>query len=236
MGRGLFLESLMTPCDAILPPEHVFAGLRRQHYRVVLIDPPTKYIAGTKSRPQHYRRMTDPELWHLPVVDLLHPDGAWVALWVTSPKLYKPTGSKVRLRPDELAASPHWGKLVYSARGWSWIKLRKKAKLTGPWFTQDLHRGQGQTTGKNLEDCLLFRYKKQPLKSRKGFEPIFAHLREHSRKPDQIYDQIELALHGPYCELFARQRIQRDGWDSWGDQVDLFQPTAVPLLEPQRAA
>lgn len=217
----------------ILPPDHPFAGLRRQYYRAVLIDPPTKYIAGTKSRPQHYLRMTDAQIAALPVIDLLHPDGAWIALWVTSPKLYKPMRSRVRLRPDELAHT--WG-CRYSARGWLWLKLRKKAKPKGPWYPQDFHRGQGQTTGKNAEDCLLFRFGKAPLKSRKGFEPIFAPIREHSRKPDAIYDQVELALHGPYLELFARQRINRADWDSWGDQVDLFHAAHLPLLEQDRKA
>jgi N6-adenosine-specific RNA methylase IME4 len=217
----------------ILQAPHPFAGLRKNYYRGVLIDPPTAYIAGTKSRPQHYIRMSDRGIAALPVQDLLHPDGAWIGLWVTSPKLYKPMGSKVRLRPDELADA--WD-CVYSARGWVWVKLRKRAKPHGPWYPADLHRGQGQTTGKNAEDCLLFRYKKAPLKSRKGFEPILAPLREHSRKPDAIYDQFELALHGPYCELFARQRVERPDWDSWGDQVDLFQPAAMPLLEQRIAA
>lgn len=217
----------------LLPGGHVFSGLRRQYYRAVLIDPPTKYIAGTKSRPQHYQRMSDADIAALPVRDLMHPGGGWVALWVTSPKLYKPMGSKVRLRPDELAHA--WG-CRYSARGWIWLKLRVKARPQGPWFAGDFARGQGQTTGKNAEDCLLFRYGKAPLQSRKGFELIFAPRREHSRKPDEIYDRIQQTLHGPYCELFARQRINRPHWDSWGDQVDLFAPAAVPLLDQHSMA
>ena len=44
--------------------------------------------------------------------------------------------------------------------------------------------------------------------------------REHSRKPDQIYDRIERLLEGPYLELFARQ--SRGGWDCWGDEGGLF--------------
>lgn len=212
----------------ILPVGHVFAGLRAHHYRALLIDPPTRFVAGTKSRPQHYARMTDRGIADLPVADLLHPDGCWIALWVTSPKLFKPMGTKSRLRPDELAHC--WG-CRYSGRGWLWIKLRRKAKPGGPWFPSDFARGLGLTTGKNAEDCLLFRRGKVGIKSRKGFELIFAPRRQHSRKPDEIYDRIETTLQGPYCELFARQRIDRAQWDAWGDQVDLFAPSATPLLD-----
>lgn len=40
--------------------------------------------------------------------------------------------------------------------------------------------------------------------------------REHSRKPDEIYDIIESCSPGPYLELFARFR--RKGWDQWGNE------------------
>lgn len=212
----------------LLQAPHPFAGLRRNHYRAVLIDPPTRFVAGVKSRPQHYKRMTDAEIAALPVADLVHPDGGWIGLWVTSPKLFKPMRTRSRLRPDELAHE--WG-LRYSGRGWLWLKITKKAKPRGPWMLTDFARGQGLTTGKNAEDCLLFRTSKAPaIRSRKGFELIIAPRREHSRKPDEIYDRVEQTLSGPYCELFARQRIERAGWDSWGDEVDLFKPAAAPLF------
>ena len=56
-------------------------------------------------------------------------------------------------------------------------------------------------------------------------ELVIAHRREHSRKPDEIYDRIERLVPGPYLELFARQH--RDSWDSWGDQAGLFDRGAV---------
>lgn len=40
--------------------------------------------------------------------------------------------------------------------------------------------------------------------------------REHSRKPDEIYDLVEACSPGPYLELFARFR--RSGWDQWGNE------------------
>ncbi len=41
--------------------------------------------------------------------------------------------------------------------------------------------------------------------------------REHSRKPDEIYPIIEGCSHGPYLELFARNR--RKNWTVWGNQA-----------------
>ena len=38
--------------------------------------------------------------------------------------------------------------------------------------------------------------------------------REHSRKPDVLYDIIEACSPAPYLELFAR--YPRPGWTSWG--------------------
>jgi N6-adenosine-specific RNA methylase IME4 len=40
--------------------------------------------------------------------------------------------------------------------------------------------------------------------------------REHSRKPDEIYDIIESCSPGPYLEVFARFR--RSGWTQWGNE------------------
>jgi N6-adenosine-specific RNA methylase IME4 len=45
---------------------------------------------------------------------------------------------------------------------------------------------------------------------------IVAPLREHSRKPDEMYDLIETTWPGPRLELFARYR--RDGWLQWGNE------------------
>ena len=41
--------------------------------------------------------------------------------------------------------------------------------------------------------------------------------RQHSRKPDVVYDAIERLVPGPYLEVFAR--VRRDGWTAWGDEL-----------------
>ena len=40
----------------------------------------------------------------------------------------------------------------------------------------------------------------------------------HSKKPESMYDLIETRSQGPYLEMFARNH--RDGWDSWGDEIE----------------
>ena len=47
--------------------------------------------------------------------------------------------------------------------------------------------------------------------------------REHSRKPDELYDLVEACSWGPYLELFARG--PRAGWTAWGDQAASYAPT-----------
>lgn len=41
---------------------------------------------------------------------------------------------------------------------------------------------------------------------------------EHSRKPDEQYGIIEACSPEPYLELFGRGK--RDGWVTWGNQVE----------------
>lgn len=47
--------------------------------------------------------------------------------------------------------------------------------------------------------------------------------REHSRKPDEVYDLVESCSPGPYLEMFAR--FGRPGWVQWGNEtVEANQP------------
>jgi hypothetical protein len=52
---------------------------------------------------------------------------------------------------------------------------------------------------------------------RRQVNVIESQKREHSRKPDEIYDLIEACSPGPYLELFARS--PRRGWTQWGNEV-----------------
>ncbi len=82
--------------------------------------------------------------------------------------------------------------------------------------------GMGYWTRKEAEICLLFTRGK-PHRNDKGVRQcIREKRREHSRKPDCVYERIERLVAGPYCELFARTK--REGWTSWGNETDKFAP------------
>lgn len=52
--------------------------------------------------------------------------------------------------------------------------------------------------------------------------------REHSRKPDELYDIIEASSRGPYLEMFARGT--RANWTTFGKQAEDYERKS-----PQRA-
>lgn len=80
--------------------------------------------------------------------------------------------------------------------------------------------GMGYWSRKEGESVALL-VKGTPGRKSKGVRQIIdAPRREHSRKPDEIYERIEALVAGPYLEMFARQ--SRQGWDSWGDETTKF--------------
>jgi N6-adenosine-specific RNA methylase IME4 len=110
--------------------------------------------------------------------------------------------------------------LKYSGIAFTWVKtLRSRADML--FITkQDFHVGLGYTTRKNTELCLLARKGSPKRVSRSVRELIIAPVREHSRKPDEVYDRIEAYIPGPYLELFARRT--RHNWTAWGNQTNKF--------------
>jgi N6-adenosine-specific RNA methylase IME4 len=80
---------------------------------------------------------------------------------------------------------------------------------------------------RNSSEILIVakRGKPQQLGGKKPVSHIIAPRREHSRKPDCVRDEIAALFEGPRCELFAR--THHPAFDSWGDQVDLFDEIAA---------
>ena len=50
-----------------------------------------------------------------------------------------------------------------------------------------------------------------------GVTNIISPRREHSRKPYEMRMMIERVSHGPYLEMFAREKTE--GWDTWGNEL-----------------
>ncbi len=159
--------------------------------------------------------MTDAEIAALPIRDLLHPDGAHVFMWITSPKLF-----------HALPIVKAW-RVRYSGRAFIWIKTHAVYARGGIplFYPRDcFHKGQGFTTRKNAEDCLLLKVGK-PKRLRKDiFELIISPVREHSRKPDESYQRIQEYCDGPYADVFSR--YTRPGWECFGNEVGKFNEAA----------
>jgi N6-adenosine-specific RNA methylase IME4 len=200
---------------------NVLADLPRKHFGVILADPPWHFRARTalqvgnwtsrRDVEKHYAVMSNEDIAALPVKEIAAPD-AHLFLWTTGPCL--------RQAFDVIEA---WG-FRYSAVGFTWVKLRRsydarQLRLV-PIIDCDLHVGLGLTTRKNVEFCLLARRGNARRIAKDVREVILSPVREHSRKPDEVFGRIENYCAGPYLELFARQ--SRPGWTSWGNEVTKF--------------
>jgi len=80
--------------------------------------------------------------------------------------------------------------------------------------------GLGYWSRKEAEICLLATCGKPKRLHCDVRQIIRAPRREHSRKPDEIYDRIERLVGGPYLEIFSR--TDRPGWDAIGNQTGMF--------------
>lgn len=196
-----------------------FGDLERGKYAAIYADPPwgfnlwwggrtNKTPAGVPSRATvpHYDVWREPELNALPVGELA-AENCVLFLWTCWPVL------QWSLRTIEA-----WG-FEYKTCGFAWVKGDNRQS---DFFRDDhiAYMGLGYWTRANSEVCLLgIRGKPKRLNAdvRQG---IIEPRREHSRKPDCVYDRIERLVAGPYVELFAR--TQRKGWDAWGNEVSKF--------------
>lgn len=162
-------------------------------------------MAPEHKRLRRYATMTVQDIQGLPV-SMFAADKAHLYLWV----------------PNALL---QWGLDTMHSWGFEyksnivWYKVRKDGGPDG--------RGVGFYF-RNVTELVLFGVRG---KSNRTLKPgrrqtniVVSRKREHSRKPDEIYDVIERCSPGPYLELFARQR--RKNWTVWGNEApeehDLF--------------
>jgi N6-adenosine-specific RNA methylase IME4 len=96
-------------------------------------------------------------------------------------------------------------------------------------LTMVWHKAGGyQPTGLPQFNCEFIVYARKgtpKFASTQGFPCCFnGARREHSRKPDEFYDMIQLATAGPRIDLFSREK--RDGFEQYGNETDAFQTAA----------
>ncbi len=146
-----------------------FDPLPRRHFSACVIDPPWRFSAGTKSRPQHYPRMTLADIAALPVRELLLPEGGRVFLWITAPLLDK---------VDMLARS--W-RLRYCTT-LPWLKLWPSE--SGLFiYANSLARGTGYEVQGNAEYVVILKAGKPQSIKGKPFPGIIA-------TPRYIFDAL----------------------------------------------
>ncbi len=183
------------------PSEDLLSKLCGQ-FSTILADPPWQFQNRTgKVAPEHRRLLRYPtmqlrEIMELPVSKLAAAQ-SHLYLWVPN-----------ALLKEGLSVMEAWG-FTYKSN-LVWYKIRRDGGPDG--------RGVGFYF-RNVTELILFgvRGNMRTLPAgRRQVNIIATRKREHSRKPDEIYDIIEACSPGPYLELFARFR--RQGWTQWGNE------------------
>ena len=181
------------------------AATGQQRFGTILADPPWRFQNRTgKMAPEHkrlsrYGTMSLDEIMTLPVAKVA-ADPAHLYLWVPN-----------ALLPEGLAVMKAWG-FNYKSNI-VWHKIRKDGGSDG--------RGVGFYF-RNVTELLLFGVRGKNARTgaagRRQVNLLGTRKREHSRKPDEMYDIIEACSAGPKLEIFARGT--RPGWITWGDQAE----------------
>lgn len=190
-------------------------------FRTILADPPWQFQNRTgKMAPEHkrlnrYGTMQLDDILSLPVRALAE-DTAHLYLWVPN-----------ALLPEGLKVMEAWG-FQYKSNV-VWHKIRKDGGPDG--------RGVGFYF-RNVTEIVLFGVRGKNARTlapgRRQVNFLATQKREHSRKPDEMYDIIESCSPGPYLELFARGT--RPNWSVWGNQADdNYTPTWETYANHSRA-
>ncbi|MGB0682344.1 MAG: MT-A70 family methyltransferase [Magnetovibrionaceae bacterium] len=184
------------------------ASLEGLSFSTILADPPWRFQNRTgKMAPEHkrlnrYDTMTLEDICGLPVEQYAN-DPSHLYLWVPN-----------ALLPDGLAVMEAWG-FQYKSN-LVWHKIRKDGGSDG--------RGVGFYF-RNVTELVLFGVRGKNARTlppaRSQVNLLATRKREHSRKPDELYDIIEACSSGPRLELFARGR--REGWHLWGNESDHYE-------------
>lgn len=199
-----YLNSVMSNITTITEPnpsEDLLAKAKGP-YAAILADPPWQFQNRTgKVAPEHRRLLRYPTMELKEIIDLpvskVAAAKSHLYLWVPNALLL-----------EGLKVMEAWG-FTYKTNI-VWYKVRKDGGPDG--------RGVGFYF-RNVTELLLFGVKGsmrtlQPGRTQVNLFPT--RKREHSRKPDEVFDIVESCSPGPYLELFAR--FARSGWDQWGNE------------------
>ncbi len=186
------------------PGADLLTAVNGDSFGCILADPPWQFVNRTgKMAPEHkrlsrYGTLDVGAICALPVAEVSAPT-SHLYLWVPN-----------ALLPEGLRVMTAWG-FTYKSNI-VWHKRRKDGGSDG--------RGVGFYF-RNVTELVLFGVRGKNARTlqpgRTQVNYLGTRKREHSRKPDEIFDIIEACSPGPRIELFARG--VRSGWKSWGDQA-----------------
>lgn len=192
-----------------ITPKEDFTEKVKSKYRTILADPPWRFANRRgKMAPEHHRlsrysTLSFREIKEIPVSNVVAEE-SHLYLWVPN-----------ALLPEGLDVLKSWG-FEYKTN-LVWHKIRKDGGPDG--------RGVGFYF-RNTTEMVLFGIRgklRTSAPGRKQVNIIRSQKREHSKKPDELYNIIEACSPGPYLELFARGT--RINWKQWGNEVENYKPT-----------
>ncbi len=200
------IAELKTTDEVLTPAQDFLTNIQKIEYGTILADPPWQFQNRTgKVAPEHkrlarYQTLNLQEIKEIPVA-VVTAEQSHLYLWVPN-----------ALLREGLEVMEAWG-FQYKTHI-VWHKVRKDGEPDG--------RGVGFYF-RNTTELVLFgvRGRLRTLKrGRTQVNILKTRKREHSRKPDELYEIIEACSPGPYLELFARG--QREGWDQWGNEAENY--------------
>lgn len=205
-------------------------------YDLIYADPawhwkPRSPKGEDRSAKKHYTVTGLEDMKRLPVPSIAAPRSVLV-MWAVDPML-----------PQALELADSWG-FQFATVGFYWVKTNKNNPIRfignmlssiGIYSLEDLRgssvffTGLGYYTRANPEQAWIFTRKKDrenkipgggiPVKDKGVPRLIVSPIGRHSEKPEEARIRLE-RLFGDVrrVELFARSR--REGWDSWGNEVE----------------
>lgn len=192
---------------------------------IIYADPAWKFVTYSKkgmgkSPDNHYKTMTLNEIKGLPI-NTIAAENCVCFLWVVD-----------NLLDEGIKVLESWG-FTFKTVAFTWAKHGKKVKIPigkKPTkiqrirtieFNRKWHFGMGYWTRANPEMCLLGT-KGHPKRDKRNVRQlVISSVREHSRKPDRIKNDI-VNLCGDISRIELFSRTKTPGWSAWGDELGKY--------------
>ena len=182
-----------------------FGSLTPASYRLILADPPWSFRTYSakglmRSADRHYSTMPIADIRALPVRDLADPAGCVLVMWATAPHAALALDT-LRGWGFSYCTFGTWAKQSRTGRTWQFGGGYVFRSAAEPYFVGTIGR-PGLPLVRDVRNLIV------------------APVREHSRKPSIMHDNLRRMYAGPRCELFARET--RPDFETWGAERTKF--------------